>query len=322
LTRYPDGQFAAVARIKLAELSKQSAAPVRNDKPEKVAATLPPPADRDASRISATPEMPPGEVKVNRKDGQKYVWAPAGAFQMGCSPGDNGCTPAELPSHKVQITHGFWIGQTEVTVGAFKRYSQSTGRPMPREPIFGKQSVNPGWMKDDLPMVNISWHEAKSYCEWAGMRLPTEAEWEMAARAGNPGARYGFVKQIAWYGDNSGNKAINAREIFHDEQNDYRLRLIENGNSPRPVAQKTPNGYGLYDILGNAAEWVSDWFSESYYQSSPSQDPQGPPTGALRVHRGGAWNRMMRAVRVSARGGDEPDFRGPAVGCRCAGNLP
>ncbi len=228
-----------------------------------------------------------GQARENPKDGLKYVWIPRGTFMMGCSPGDNECWDLEKPSHQVTITKGFWIGQTEVTVGAYKRFAGATGRQMPDAPDF-----NSGWANDTMPIVDVTWNEAHDYCTWAGGRLPTEAEWEYAARGGSTEARYGNLDEVAWYQGNS-------------------------AGQPHEVAQKRANGFGLYDMLGNVWEWVNDWYNQNYYQNSPSQDPTGPTSGTLRVLRGGSWGPTPRVVRVSYRVGYYPDVRSNDVGVRC-----
>jgi formylglycine-generating enzyme required for sulfatase activity len=238
-----------------------------------------------------------GAVKENPKDGLKYVWIPPGTFMMGCSPGDSKCSRDEKPTHQVTISKGFWMGQTLVTVAAYKRFSAATGQPMPPAPSF-----NSGWGHESMPIVNVNWDEAKAYCQWAGGRVPTEAEWEYAARGGSSGARYGELDEIAWYYKNGG------------------------GNGTHDVAQKRANGFGLYDTLGNAREWVSDWYDPSYYQNSPASDPAGPASGTIRILRGGSWAPYPKDVRVSFRYHVYPVgmYAYGGVGLRCTGeaNVP
>jgi formylglycine-generating enzyme required for sulfatase activity len=242
---------------------------------------------REASKALAA-----GQAHMNPKDNLKYVWIPPGTFMMGCSPGDVECLDAEKPAHQVTLTRGFWIGQTPVTVAAYKRFAAATGRQMPDAPGF-----NSGWGNEAMPIVNVTWGDARAYCTWAGGRLPTEAEWEYAARGGSAEARYGPVDDIAWYHGNSGGQT-------HD------------------VAQKRANGFGLYDMLGNVWEWVNDWYDENYYQSSPSQDPQGPAGGGqTRVLRGGSWSTLPGDVRVSYRLRFGPSYWSDFHGFRCGGEV-
>jgi len=232
-----------------------------------------------------------GEVRVNPMDGLKYVWIPPGTFMMGCSPGDSDCGDEEKPLHQVTLTKGFWMGQTVVTVGAYKRFTKATGRQMPYAPYF-----NSGWVDENMPMIWVSWNDAHDYCTWAGGRLPMEAEWEYSARAGSTEARYGPIDEVAWYSSNSGNRA-------HD------------------VGQKRANGFGLYDMLGNVCEWVNDWYDENYYKNSPSQDPAGPTSGMLRILRGGSWDYTPRNVRVSGRHMLMPPGGSNYDGFRCGGEV-
>jgi formylglycine-generating enzyme required for sulfatase activity len=251
-------------------------------------------AARQATKIEARLEdlaPSPGTVRENPKDGLKYVWIPPGSFQMGCSPGDTECSDDEKPAHQVAITKGFWIGQTKVTVAAYKRFAATTGRQMPNAPTF-----NRGWANDSMPIVNVSWDDAHDYCTWAGGRLPTEAEWEYAARGGSTEARYGPIDEIAWCDQNSGRRT-------HE------------------VAQKRANGFGLFDVLGDVWEWVYDWYDQYYYQTSPSQDPSGPTSGAYRVLRGGSWDDIPRDVRVSYRNRTDPGRWIDGVGVRCGGEV-
>jgi formylglycine-generating enzyme required for sulfatase activity len=260
-------------------------------------AAKPPVASSGATGVQATaspiPGMgpAPGGARVNPRDGLMYVWIPPGTFMMGCSPGDNKCDADEKPSHQVKITKGFWMGQTEVTAGAFKRFAAANGLHIRHSPAF-----NIDWANDIMPMVIASWDNAHDYCTWAGGRLPTEAEWEYAARAGSLEARYGSLDEIGWYSANSKQQT-------------------------QEVAQKRANGFGLYDVLGNASEWVNDWYDQKYYQNSPSQDPPGPASGQMRVLRGGSWEHPPWFVRVSDRNKHDPALTYDSYGFRCGGDV-
>ncbi len=227
----------------------------------------------------------PAISKENPKDGLKYVWVAPGTFMMGCSPGDNECDPEndERPSHPVTISKGFWLGQTLVTVAAYKRFARETGTRMPSPPDY-----NPAWRYEQMPITRVAWEDARAYCTWAGGRLPTEAEWEYAARGGSTEGRYGRLDDIGWYKDNSWGRG-------HE------------------VGEKYPNSLGLYDMLGNVWEWVNDWYDHEYYHHSPATDPQGPSSGRSRVARGGCWLNEARIVRVSQRN------VGAREGFRCVG---
>ncbi len=228
----------------------------------------------------------PNEVRENSKDGLKYVQISAGAFMMGCSPGDEECQPDEKPAHSVTLTRDFWVGQTEVTVRAYKRFAAATGREIPGAPPF-----NSNWASENLPMTSVTWDDANDFCAWAGGRLPTEAEWEYAARGGSTQARYAPLAQIA------------VVSLY--------------GSPPRAVGQKLPNSFGLFDVLGNASEWVNDWYDENYYQHSPATDPPGPKGDGSRVLRGGPLTNTPWIVRVSYRDRKDPGGRDPFDSFRC-----
>ena len=261
--------------------------------------------------------MMAGTARENPRDGMRYRWIPPGRFTMGCSPNDNNCLADEKPPHEVTLSHGFWMGETEITVNAYKRYTAATGHPMPPDVKFGSRDLNPGWGNPNMPIVGINWAAAADYCGWAGGRLPTEAEWEYAARGGTTSSRYGEIEDIAWVADNSGRSHIDSTALWNADQKTYWDKLNDNGDGIHEVARKRPNTYGLYDILGNISEWVSDWYDEKYYQNSPSVDPQGPSTGTQRILRSWCWFNSPFSVRVSRRGGVDPNSQGNACGGRC-----
>lgn len=276
---------------------------------------------RQASNIGARRQDPgpiPAQARENPNDGLKYVWIPPGTFIMGCSPGDKECTDEEEPAHQVTISRGFWIGQTPVTVRAYKRFAGVTGRSMPLEPKILGRVLNPGWGNDAMPIVDVNWNDAQAYCGWTGGRLPTEAEWEYAARGGTTEARYGPLDEVAWYADNSGPQRLDSVRIFLEDAKNYLQRVNDNGNSIHEVGLKRPNAFGLYDILGNVAEWVNDWYDPNCYQSSPSQNPQGPAGGLQRVLRGGSWVIFPAGIRASARSRHNPTVGVYTYGTRCA----
>lgn len=218
------------------------------------------------------------------------VAVPEGEFFMG-TPGGRGGSD-ERPRHKVRL-NAYFIDRCEATVTQYMEYSAATGKNMPRQP---------SWSVNDHPVVAVDWFEAQAYCEWRGKRLPTEAEWEKAARGGTD-SEYSFggdqskLGEYAWYNVNSGGQS-------------------------RPVGQKKPNLYGLYDIHGNAGEWVSDWYDAGYYAKSPEENPRGPDTGTVRVMRGGSWyyygHYFALNLRVADRYWDYPQRRSRGTGFRCA----
>jgi formylglycine-generating enzyme required for sulfatase activity len=185
------------------------------------------PSEADAEEVRQQPlahrQLVAVTTKVNPKDGLKYVWIPPGRFTMGCSEGDTECEDDEKPAHEVTITIGFWLGQTPVTQAAYQRVTGS----------------NPSHFSgSERPVESVSLNDALRYCVAISGRLPTEAEWEYAARAGSTGARYGDVNEIAWYATNSGGRT-------HD------------------VGQKQASVFGLYDVLGNVWQWTADWYAVS-----------------------------------------------------------
>jgi sulfatase-modifying factor enzyme 1/trypsin-like peptidase len=217
-----------------------------------------------------------GELRT--ESGIDYVRICPGTFTMGSAENDPQAYDDERPAHQVTLKSEIWIGKTEITNKQYRRFQRN----------------HQG--EDELPATGVSWDEAKAACESFGGRLPTEAEWEYAARAGSRTAwSFGDDEKLlgehAWYAENSDNK-------------------------PHPVATRKPNGWGLYDMHGNVQEWVADW--RAPYKKGPQTDPTGPETGEYRVLRGGAFNLSPRFLRSADRFRFGPVFRGRVIGFRCA----
>ena len=220
----------------------------------------------------------------------EMVEVKGGSFIMGDESGDKD----EKPAHEVKI-NTFSIAKTETTVGQWQAFCTATKRAMPEAPWFG--------LKDDHPIVNISWDDAIAYCTWLSTkykkhyRLPTEAQWEFAARGGvnSKGYAYSGAKapdSIAWFSSRS--------------------------NGTMPVAQKLPNELGLYDMTGNVWEWCSDWYDAGYYALKVKDNPPGPQSGMFYTLRGGAWDIGARNSRNTYRNPLSPTSRNHNKGFRVA----
>ena len=234
------------------------------------------------SRDPVAPIGPAGFVRIS-----------PGTFIMGSPAYEEGRWDDEV-QHTVTLTQGFWLSDHEVTQSEYQA-------------VMGS---NPSFFKEDLnrPAEFVSWDDAVEYCkklterEHALLRitaqqvyrLPTEAEWEYAARAGTTGARYGELNAIAWWHDNS--------------------YVSWSYKETRPVKQKAPNAWGLYDMMGSVWEWCSDWYGK--YPTGSVTDPKGPRSGSDRVIRGGSWNRGPRNVRSAVRGAGYPGYRDVTLGFR------
>jgi formylglycine-generating enzyme required for sulfatase activity len=250
---------------------------------------IPPPKTGDltnpTNRTTQTTSQP--KTWTNPEDRLNYAWIPPGTFMMGCSEQDSECKDDEKPAHQVVITKGFWMGQTEVTIAAYKKLN----------PKFVPEGP---WGDGNLPVYGVSWTDAKAYCAATGGRLPTEAEWEFAARGGSSQPFYGAISEIAWYGANS-------------------------FEGPHPVGKKQPNAFGLYDMLGNVSEWVLDRYFNKYSYDSVAIGPdveQPLPSNAFAVARGGFWQSDAAGLRVSHRLARFKDGDDPPIGFRCARDQP
>ena len=246
------------------------------------------------------PTLRIGSTQVSAIDGMVQVYVPAGEFEMGSENGDEN----ERPVHLVYLD-AYWMDQTEVTnemyascvqtgVCTAPRPSNSSHRPKYYgHPIYG-----------DYPVINVSWDDAVDYCEWVDRRLPTEAEWEKAARGGLGGKEYPWGDEYPICEPGAGNGARYDDSLGCDNTDTIR------------VGSYRANGYGLYDMAGNVGEFVVDWYADDYYQNSPTNNPQGPASGIFRVIRGGSWGFDAKGLRSAYR--DKISTSWNYLGFRCA----
>jgi sulfatase modifying factor 1 len=259
-----------------------------------------------------------GATKTESKTNLVYIWIPEGGYEQGCSKFDTVCEADEKPAHEVTISKGFWMGQTEVTVGAYSKFASSTNRRLPPEATFGSRNLNPGWANKQAPIVNVSWNDAHEFCEWSGGSLPTESQWEYAARGDGSAPGQTTLSAIAWYANNSGAAALaDATALFKEDGPGFLGRLAQNQSTFHSAGKLAPNSFMLYDMLGNVWEWTADWYGEGYYRANERFDPKGPADGQAKVLRGGAWVNVAGAVRASVRGRRPTDSRSIDTGFRC-----
>ena len=206
-------------------------------------------------------------------DKPEMIHVEGGTFNMGSDQKSD-----EKPVYQVRLS-SFKIGKYPVTVGQYKAFVAATSRSMPDAPEWGWQ--------DNHPIDRVSWYDAAAYCNWLGekyggdWRLPTEAQWEYAARGGQKSRGYTYaggndVWDVAWFEDNAGGQT-------------------------QAVGRKKANELGIHDMSGNVWEWCRDWYDKDYYANSPSSNPRGPSSGAYRVLRGGSWNYSAAFCRVAYR---------------------
>ncbi len=220
---------------------------------------------------------------------------PEGYFQMGCDAGRDD----EKPAHRVWVD-AFDLAAYQTTNAEYARFLQDTGHPPPAH------WNDANFSKPEQPVVAVSWFEAVAYCDWLSRasgrqyRLPTEAEWERAARGGAEGETF------PW-----GNCAP-------EDVPDYATRWK---SGPEAVGLYAPNAYGLYNVGDNVHEWCADWYDAAYYEVSPERNPQGPPRSARRASRGGSWRHQIKVTRTSARSSIPPDLKYADYGFRVAASL-
>ncbi|MGL1863134.1 MAG: formylglycine-generating enzyme family protein [Pseudodesulfovibrio sp.] len=218
----------------------------------------------------------PEKTWTDPTTGMEFVWVPGGCYQMGSNSGSS----EEKPVHEVCVD-GFWMSKYEVTNAQYHRYKVDHINDE-----YRGYSLN----GNNQPVVDLSWNDAKAYAKWlsdksnGSFRLPTEAEWEYAARSGGRDEEYAGghdVDDVAWHDSNS-------------------------GNTTHPVGTKAPNGLGLYDMSGNVSEWCEDWYNENAYSSHSRKNPLYSGEGDYRVRRGGSWFHIPNYVRSASRNGSKP----------------
>jgi sulfatase modifying factor 1 len=269
----------------------------------------------------------PDKFVVNPKDGAEMAWIPPGEFLMGSTPEEQDYAYGlarmgfgdvakredfddEGPQHKVRITKGFWLYRHTVTNAQYRllRADHNSGE-------FVGASLN----ANKQPVVNVSWNGAREYCDWAGTRLPAEAEWEYACRAG--------TQTRFWWGESEteAGRCANVadrtwRDRFHAKVAGRHLPIFDTDDGHAviaPVGIYKPNAFGLYDMLGNVWQWCADGYDAEYYRSSPAEDPPGPGSGEVRMMRGGSWFCSPRECRSASRGRATPGRLDFLLGFRC-----
>jgi formylglycine-generating enzyme required for sulfatase activity len=240
------------------------------------------------------------------QDGMLMVFVPAGDFTMGSPAGEGG--DDEVPQHKVTLD-SFWIDRTEVTNAQYRVFVGATSHQAPSscdggDPTFDDEA------KANQPVVCVNWDDAQAYCEWAGGQLPTEAQWEKAARGTDERA-------YPW-----GNSFDGSRVNYCDTncEFDQKDTSADDGYGQAAPVGSYPTGaspYGALDMAGNVWEWVSDWYKFYYYSNSPQHNPQGPDAGKYRVLRGGSWFGYSTNARSGFRAWSTPDKRHIVIGFRC-----
>ena len=248
--------------------------------------------------------------------GFTFRWIPPGEFMMGSPTSEPDRVENEGPQHKVRISKGFWLGECEVSQEQWEAVMRS----------------NPSFFRGkSRPVEQIDWDDCQTFIKKLNgkdtknkFRLPTEAEWEYACRAGTLTPMFNGdlnilglnnapdLDPIAWYAGNSGSG--NSRDF--DSSKWTETQFFHTRAGTHPVGKKAPNPWGLYDIHGNVWEWCQDWYAEDYYSFSPKVDPKGPSTGKKRVGRGGAWYDHAKTFRAAFRLPLKPSFKSKVMGLR------
>ena len=246
-------------------------------------------------------------LSVSQLKAQSYlpelILVKGGSFLMG----RDGGSPEEGPAHKITL-NTFSIGKYEVTVAQYRQFCNETKRVFPKAPDsedwYEEHYEIKKWIwRDNHPIVNVNWFDATAYCEWLSKktgrvyRLPTEAEWEYAARGGQKSKSFKYsgsnnINEVCWYDETT----------------------LERGTMP--VGTLKPNELGIHDMSGNAWEWCADYYGHTYYKTSPKANPKGPNHGQFRVIRGGSWYYVAEMASCTLRDGPYPEFKNWNYGFR------
>lgn len=288
--------------------------------------------------VEPSAQQPPGGLPwISIPGNQPSGLAWRAQFQMGCVPGDGACQAHEKPGHPVTLTRAYALLATEVTRRQFGTFARAArydtaaeregwGYAFDRAGYDRQDGLSwsaPGFFQDDdHPVVQVSWDDAVAYCAWAGGRLPTEAEWEYAARGGVEGARFVWgnaadgvrVPEAANVADDSVRPHFPWWTVFPNYRDGFGWTA--------PVGSFAANAFGLFDMAGNVWEWTADWYAPTAYAESPAVDPRGPASGRSRVARGSSWGDEPLVLRISERSHHAPEHRSYFHGFRCARNEP
>ena len=260
--------------------------------------TSPTPTAVSTPTNTSTPTPDIGSTQTSPLDGMALVYVPEGSFLMGYSGGYDD----EQPQHSIMLD-AFWIDKTEVTISMYDLCVEAGTCKSPHRHTsnaIDNYYGNPKYA--NYPIIYVSWIDAQTYCTWAGRRLPTEAEWEKAAR--------GTDGRIYPWGNNPPDKSL---ENFGNNIED----VTKTGSYPAGASS-----YGALDMAGNIWEWTADWYDQNYYSQSPDLNPLGPDSGTKRVLRGGSWNYAASGSRSTYRLAKEPTFSSYETGIRCVRAAP
>jgi formylglycine-generating enzyme required for sulfatase activity len=247
----------------------------------------------DKDIVLAALDLLSGPDKIKSEIIGNMVEIPAGTFTMGSSSDELDRSDDETP-HQVTLS-AFNMSKYAVTFEQYDAFCLATGREKPDDA---------GWGRGKRPVINVSWQDAVDFAAWAGCRLPTEAEWEYACRAGTTTPFHTGSNLTTDQANYDGNYPYG-----NNPEGKYRKKTL-------PVGSFSPNAWGLYDMHGNVWEWCSDWYGKNYYTESPKKDPHGPLDGSYRVNRGGGWNDSASNCRSASRRNDGPDNRSYDLGFR------